>query len=185
MWQSGALTADALFCPEGSTEWKELRLLAQFLEPEPSASMPPPSRQVEPSPTYQPTSLEILQIQSKLKSKSTAALLAVFLPFVGGCYASIGGSISIVVIGVVGILQWGKEIGDYWPAAIGVLYIVSIFHAITSVNEYNAALLASLSPKPKEEPAVQKPPRDFAWVLWLGLIVALALAAYAYFSEQK
>jgi len=135
MWNAGTITADTQFIHSDLPDW---RPVSSFCENVPPSVAPD-------------NALEVLQLQSKMKSKAVAALLAVFLPFVGALYSAPGAAIICGIIGLVTLCLGISDLSDpnpnsglavgFWLILATVSYIVSIFRAIAGVDRFNQGLL--------------------------------------------
>jgi hypothetical protein len=83
--------------------------------------------------------LTMLEIQSRMKSKGVAALLAILLPFIGCCYASPIAGIGYAI--VAGMLIYAGIIVPFFALLALCLYIQSIFWSVGSVSRSNLKLI--------------------------------------------
>ena len=73
-----------------------------------------------------------------MKSKAVAALLSIFIPFIGCLYSA---PIAAVVCGIFGALCIVAKTDPLPLMLFFIIYIVSIFRAIAGVNRYNRRLI--------------------------------------------
>lgn len=139
MWASGALTAENYFWTEGQTEWQPITALLTELEPIPS----------EPAPSQQQASLQIVELQSQMKSPGVAALLALFIPFFGAGYGS-AAAMVVCLLGAIGTsiaVAAAAGLGDdpmpLTLIGISLFYLISIFWAVGGASSYNESLVTA------------------------------------------
>ena len=104
---------------------------------------------LKPRPPEVPSTLTALELQSQMKSVGVAVVLALFLPFIGAAYASLGITFSCAVLGIASgvalAVGLGQNGGMEWTSVylgVTVFYIISIFLAASSASSYNEQVLA-------------------------------------------
>lgn len=120
MWRSGAITADAHVCLDGTEEWipikRELNMIEVF-RPKVSAEMRGAS--------------VLAAARSPAVSYRTAVLLSLLLPGLGHIYAGeVGSGIAVMLF----CAFFGFTL--LWPVAL-ILYIASIFMLQSAVDKRN------------------------------------------------
>ena len=94
--------------------------------------------------------LTALQIQTEMKSVGVAALLAIFVPFLGAAYGSVAAFIVSLLIGVgifaaidVGSNAHKPEEPGIALLAFSIAYLISVFWAVGGASSYNERLIQS------------------------------------------
>jgi len=85
----------------------------------------------------------VLAVQAKMKSKPAAALLAIFVPFLGAFYGSPAGALVCLLIGAFAAYMVNittPDIATFWYMTAFISYIISIFVAVLGANRYNQRL---------------------------------------------
>ena len=92
--------------------------------------------------------LTALQIQTEMKSIGVAALLAIFVPFLGAAYGSVAAFIVSLLIGGGIFVAIGVGSNAHAPEepgiallSFGIAYIISVFWAVGSASSYNKQLI--------------------------------------------
>lgn len=153
MWATGRITATSRFWTEGQANWLPILSLPLDLSPINQDSLPPsysvsqagyataPTMH-EPS-HISPAQLELLQLQSQMKSKGVAAILAIFFPFFGCFYSAPLAAIACGALGIMFMLPMILQEFQHWEwwFFIGIAHVISVFRAILGVDRFNQQLI--------------------------------------------
>lgn len=145
MWNSGQLNLNAQVLKRGEPDWQSISIFVPELE---SSFYVRPNRLMSDSDAHSSV-VQQFEIQNRLKSVTTAALLSIFIPFFGAAY---GAGIACVVplllsqaIGFIFALMMNVKNQDaptVFVVTAGIGYLVSIFWSIASVKSDNDAVIA-------------------------------------------
>lgn len=125
MWRNGAITANAMVCLEGTTDWVSIR--------DEMASMEAMRPKVRNSLAADPV-MRMVARSAREKSAGVATLLSLLWPCAGHIYA------GEIVAGLGGmVLCFGFLLVGAWPLAL-VLLIAGILDASGAVRRYNEKL---------------------------------------------
>ncbi|MEP6668036.1 MAG: hypothetical protein ABJF10_02725 [Chthoniobacter sp.] len=117
---------------EGSDRWEPLYSVSGLRIARPATD----------SPTDR--SLDVLMIQSQMKSKGVAVVLALFIPFLGLFYSAPVAALVCLFFGILPFVMLNNKAGtpEFALIVFSITYVVSIFRALAGVSRYNARLLA-------------------------------------------
>ena len=125
MWRSGSITADAMVCLEGTTDWVSIREEMAVIE----AMKPRVNRG-----NANDAMLRMVARSAREKSAGVATLLALLWPCAGHIYA------GEIIAGLGGmVLCFGFLLAGAWPLAL-VLWIAGVVDASGAIRRFNAKL---------------------------------------------
>lgn len=133
MLDDGVLFSADSAAYEGSDRWEPLYSISGLRIARPATDGPAPDR-----------SLDILMIQSQMKSKGVAVVLALFIPFLGLFYSAPVAALVSLFFGILPFVMLNNKSGtpEFALIVFSITYVVSIFRALAGVSRYNARLLA-------------------------------------------
>ena len=154
MWSLGRIPANAHYWTDGQPDWHPVHQLAAMLDPSaamkgdganspystPNTTMPAAAQPLHAN--LRSESLDLLHLQSQMKSTGVAALLAIFIPYFGCLYSAPLAAVSCGALGILCLLI-STVTGQpwFWWLLAGLVHIVSVFCAIRGVGQFNQKLI--------------------------------------------